>query len=299
MTHSKKLSRLDVRTTELGLFPNQQLAQAAIMSGAVLVNGVKSTKPGVSVRADSIIEINPSWVKPRYVSRGGLKLEKALYVFNINPQGRTCLDIGASTGGFTDCLLQHGALRVYSVDVGHGQLDWGLRQNPRVVVKERINARYLQPELIYSNTGIWANLAVIDVSFISLYKILPGCLLVLEKPHCDLIALIKPQFEADKSMVGPKGVITSPSTQIKIIEKVLAEASTLGLKACNLTFSPIKGPAGNIEYLVYWSLEEPTSTINITSVVSDAHHQLFKSSGIQDSEQAALMHSPGTDFANT
>ncbi len=279
MAHSQK--RLDIRTVELGLFPTQQLAQAGIMSGGVLVNGVKSTKPGFPVRSDSIIEINPSWIKPRYISRGGLKLEKALYTFKINPQGRICLDIGASTGGFTDCLLQHGALRVYAIDVGYGQLDWGLRQNPQVVVKEHFNARYLHPELIYNATDIWANLAVIDVSFISLHKILPACLSVLDKPNCDLIALIKPQFEADKSMVKPKGVITSLPAHIQIIEKLLADAKALGLNANSLTFSPLKGPAGNIEFLVYWSFEVPASTINVAAIVSEAHHQLLKASGNQ------------------
>src|SRR5262249_4252824 len=168
--------RLDVRVLDLGLFDSREAAQAAIMDGGIVVDGQTVTKPGISVSANAKIELAPGWGKPKYVSRGGLKLERALQIFKVSAAGRICLDIGASTGGFTDCRLKHGARRVYAVDVGYGQLDWSLRNDSRVVVRERVNARNLTADSLYSAGDEWASLASIDVSFISAAKILPACL---------------------------------------------------------------------------------------------------------------------------
>lgn len=266
--------RLDIIVIELGLLPSRQAAQAAIMDGGILVDGQKVTKPGTAIKPDARIELLPGWGSSKYVSRGGLKLEKALSEFGINPSGRVCLDIGSSTGGFTDCLLKHGASLVYAVDVGYGQLDWSLRNDPRVVVKERMNARFLSPDSLYGAGGSRANLAVADVSFISLIKVLPACISVLEGPEAEIVSLIKPQFEAGRQYVGKGGVVRAKETHCRVIESVFAQASDLGLAAYGLTWSPVKGPAGNIEFLVYWKKAEASATPDIESIVQEAHERL-------------------------
>ncbi|HEY9871291.1 MAG TPA: TlyA family RNA methyltransferase [Candidatus Obscuribacterales bacterium] len=266
--------RLDVRVMELGLFNSREAAQAAIIDGGVLVDGQPITKPGSPVPPQAIITIAPGWGAPKYVGRGGLKLEKALETFAVDPSGRVCLDIGASTGGFTDCLLKHGARRVYAVDVGYGQLDWALRNDPRVVVKERINARHLTPGILYANGDEWANLVTIDVSFISIAKIFCACLAVTRLPELDLVCLIKPQFEAGREQVGKGGVVKSPAVHVQVIESLVATADNLGLHAHHLTFSPITGPAGNIEYLMHWRTDTPRQSPATEAVVEEAHRVL-------------------------
>lgn len=243
---NKKKSRLDAALLDRGLCSNRQEAQAVIMAGGVLVNDEKVTKSGAAVRSDDRIRLLDKYVTSKYASRGGFKLEKALTVFEINPTNRVCLDIGASTGGFTDCLLQHGAAFVYAIDVGFGQIVGKLRQDPRVMVLERTNARYLEAEQLYLKKDK-ASLAVIDCSFISLDKILPATKKLLEGNY-QIIALIKPQFEAGKEKVK-KGVIKDKKTQIEVLEHIASTASNLDLSIIACTFSPVKGPKGNIEYL--------------------------------------------------
>ena len=234
-------SRLDELLVSRGLAETRSQAQKRIMAGEVSVDGQMLDKAGHLVRADAEIELAGSL---RYVSRGGLKLEKALDEFGVDPAGWACADIGASTGGFTDCLLQRGAARVYAIDVGYGQLAWSLRQDPRVVNIERANIRYLEPlpEL--------ARLAVIDVSFIGLSLALPRAAGLLT-PDGEIIALIKPQFEVGKGQVGKGGVVREPALRRAAIEGALAAAAGLGLAAAGLTRSPIKGPAGNVEFLAW------------------------------------------------
>lgn len=235
--------RLDVLLVERGLFPSRQKAAAAIMAGLVYVEGRKAEKAGTMVPETASVEVRgqPS----RYVSRGGVKLEKALHAFGWFPEGAVALDIGASTGGFTDCLLQHGAKRVYAVDVGYGQLHWQLRNDPRVVVMERTNARYLQPGDLPEPVD-WI---VIDVSFISLTKIVPAAASLI-KPGGRLVCLVKPQFEAGPERVGPKGVVHDPAVHRDVLWSVLRSLAANGFSPEKLTYSPVRGPQGNIEYLV-------------------------------------------------
>jgi 23S rRNA (cytidine1920-2'-O)/16S rRNA (cytidine1409-2'-O)-methyltransferase len=246
-----KGQRLDLILVELGLFSSREEARTAIMDGGILVGGEKVTKAGTLIADKTKVEISPSWQQKKYVSRGGLKLEKAITEFQIDCNGRIAVDIGASTGGFTDCLLKSGVAKVYAVDVGYGQLAWSLRQDARVVVCERINARQLQPSMLYEQDSPWATLAVMDVSFISLTKVLPAVLAVLDAKEREIICLIKPQFEAEKSQVGKGGVIKSQALHKEIVRGVLCKCEALGLSADKLTFSPVKGPAGNIEYLAH------------------------------------------------
>lgn len=281
---SVKGKRLDVLLEEGGYFPSRQTAQTAIMDGAVLVNGVKVTKPGQHIKDGAKIEITSQALKPRYVSRGGFKLEKALQCFQVDVKDRTCLDVGASTGGFTDCLLQHGASFVFAVDVGYGQLAWSLRSDPRVKVFERWNARSLDPEKLIAGTDrALPSLAVIDVSFISVEKILPALINCLNSSEETLIiALVKPQFEAGKDEVGKGGVVRSSKTHTQVLRKVIDAASQLGLQPMNLSYSPIKGPEGNIEFLLalkkaggsIQALEETERLIE--STVAEAHQSLNK-----------------------
>lgn len=240
---SKQRRRLDLLLVERGAFGSRQQAVGAIMAGLVFVNGQRVDKAGMMVPTDADVEVRgePS----RYVSRGGLKLQKALETFRFDPQGLVALDIGASTGGFTDCLVQHGADRVYAVDVGYGQLHWRLRNDPRVVVMERTNARHLQP----GDLPEPVDLAVIDVSFISLGKIFPAVVKVL-KPGGLLICLVKPQFEAGPDRVGPKGVVADAGVHRDVLMNVVRQLDANGLEPTQLTFSPVRGPRGNIEYLV-------------------------------------------------
>lgn len=235
--------RLDTAVTELGLVESRQKAQALIMAGEVYVNGRKQLKAGACVEADDAIEIrekNPL----RYVSRGGLKLEKAMSLWSFDLRDMVCADIGASTGGFTDCMLQNGARLVYAVDVGYNQLDWRLRTHPQVVCMERTNARYLTREHIPEPLDFFS----VDVSFISLSLILPA-LRPLIRENGQAVCLVKPQFEAGKDKVGKKGVVRDPAVHLEVLERFLIHAGQAGFVVKDMTYSPIKGPEGNIEYL--------------------------------------------------
>lgn len=236
--------RLDQWLVQRGYFPTREKARAAIMAGEVLVNGQRVTKAGARIRPDSRVEVLGEGCP--YVSRGGLKLEKALRVFGVDPSGRVAIDVGASTGGFTDCLLQHGARLVYAVDVGYGQLAWKLRQDPRVRVLERTNIRYAPPELFPEPPS----LAVVDTSFISVTKFLSH-LLTLLAPWAELVVLIKPQFEAGREKVGKKGVVRDPAVHEEVLLALLTFFTSLGLGVKGLTHSPLRGPEGNIEFLAY------------------------------------------------
>lgn len=269
-----KRKRLDLLVVELGLCASREAARTAIMDGGILVDGRKETKPGSAIPGAAKVELAAGWGPPKYVSRGGLKLEKALAEFAVRVEGRVCLDIGASTGGFTDCLLKHGASRVYAVDVGYGQLDWSLRNDPRVVVKERVNARAISPELLYAAGSKRADLAVIDVSFISLAKVLPACLSCLDSQDPEIICLVKPQFEAGREAVGKGGVVRDPAAHVRVLESVLGRAAALGLQPHGLTFSPLTGPAGNIEYLVDWQARGSAQRFDPTSLVGQAFETL-------------------------
>ena len=238
----KQKERLDVYLTEQGHAETRSKAQALIMAGLVYVDGQKVDKPGFSVTEEQSVEVRGSACP--YVSRGGLKLEKALRDFGVDPTGFVCSDSGASTGGFTDCLLQQGAKKVFAIDVGYGQLAWKIRSDPRVVCMERTNVRNLRPE----DLGEPLDLSVIDVSFISLKLVLP-VIYELLKPEGQVLCLIKPQFEAGKDKVGKKGVVRDPATHREVLESFLATARELGFSVKNLTFSPVKGPEGNIEFL--------------------------------------------------
>ncbi|MFH2204200.1 MAG: TlyA family RNA methyltransferase [Elusimicrobiota bacterium] len=241
----KKL-RLDALLVERGLFASRTKAQAALMAGKVLLNDRPATKAGTPVKADVRIEVLKDAVP--YVSRGGLKLAAGLDAFRLDVRGRTALDLGASTGGFTDCLLQRGAAKVYAVDVGHGQLDSRLREDPRVICREKTHAKNLTPELL-GGASERIDLAVIDVSFISLTLVLPPALACLQAP-CEVVALIKPQFELEPKK-APKGVVRQESYRREAVEKVRAAARGLGLKERGLMESPVKGPKGNVEFLLY------------------------------------------------
>ncbi|HAC64396.1 MAG TPA: TlyA family rRNA (cytidine-2'-O)-methyltransferase [Cyanothece sp. UBA12306] len=238
--------RLDTLLVELNLCASRQEAQGFIRAGEVKVNQRVIDKPGTQVETTAEIQIK---AKPRYVSRGGYKLEKALNTFKIAVTGRICLDGGISTGGFTDCLLQFGAKQVYGVDVGYGQVAWTLRQDPRVILQERTNFRYLTPDILYGNSPL-ADLGVMDVSFISLNKVLEPLWHLLVSPK-EVILLIKPQFEVGKSRVGKKGVVRNPKDRAQAINQVLQTANSLGWYYQGLTPSPITGPAGNVEYLLW------------------------------------------------
>ena len=236
--------RLDVAMTELGLAESRQKAQAIIMAGEVYVNGQKVDKAGAPVAEDAKIEVRGKSL--RYVSRGGLKLEKAMQCWPIHLEGAVCADIGASTGGFTDCMLQNGAAKVYAVDVGYNQLDWRLRTHPQVVCMERTNARYLTKEQIPEELDFFS----VDVSFISLHLILPA-VRPLIRAGGQAVCLVKPQFEAGKDKVGKKGVVRDPAVHLEVLEHFLVHAAEADFSVKDITFSPIKGPEGNIEYLGY------------------------------------------------
>ena len=236
--------RLDIAVTELGLAESRQKAQAVIMAGLVYVNGQKVDKAGAPVTDQDQIEVRGKTL--RYVSRGGLKLEKAMACWPITLDGKICADIGASTGGFTDCMLQNGASKVFAVDVGYNQLDWRLRNHPQVVCMERTNARYLTEEQIPERLDFFS----VDVSFISLNLILPA-LHPLMQEGGQAVCLVKPQFEAGKEKVGKKGVVRDPEVHLEVLEHFLDHAANAGFSVKDITFSPIKGPEGNIEYLGY------------------------------------------------
>ena len=239
-----KKERLDVLMVQRNLAESREKAKALIMSGIVYVNGQKEDKAGTSFEETVQIEVRGNTLK--YVSRGGLKLEKAMSRFGVQLAGKVCMDVGASTGGFTDCMLQNGAVKVYAVDVGHGQLAWKLRNDDRVICMEKTNIRYVTPEDI----GDRIEFASIDVSFISLTKVL-GPVKQLLTDEGQVVCLIKPQFEAGREKVGKKGVVREKSVHLEVIEMVSDYARSIGFGILGLEFSPIKGPEGNIEYLLY------------------------------------------------
>ena len=265
----KVKKRLDVLLTEQGYADSRSKAQAIIMSGQVYVNGQKADKPGVSYEETVELEVRGA-VCP-YVSRGGLKLEKALRNFGVKPEGFVCSDSGASTGGFTDCLLQQGAKKVFAIDVGYGQLAWKIRSDERVVVMERTNIRHVTPEQL----GEPLDLSVVDVSFISLKLVLPVIKSLLKAESGQVLCLIKPQFEAGKEKVGKKGVVRDPEVHLEVLTAFVELAKSLDFTILNLTFSPVKGPEGNIEFLGHLSLASGEDRIpELHELVKDAHDTL-------------------------
>ncbi len=261
--------RLDVLLVQRGFAPSREKAKAMIMEGNVFVAGQREDKAGTSFDIKAEIEIRGNTLK--YVSRGGLKLEKAIKHFAISLEDKTCMDIGASTGGFTDCMLQNGARKVYAVDVGYGQFAWKLRQDTRVVCMEKTNIRYVMPEDIADVLDF----ASVDVSFISLTKVLPVAKELLSDKG-EMVCLIKPQFEAGREKVGKKGVVRDPRVQEEVIEKIIGFAREIGFGVRNLEYSPIKGPEGNIEYLVYIQkgMESQEELVDVAAVVAQAHETL-------------------------
>ena len=267
-----KKVRLDQRVFELGFTESRERAKTTVMSGIVFVNGQRADKPGMPVDPDADIEVRG--VALPFVSRGGFKLDKALKVFPIDPAGKTCIDCGASTGGFTDVLLQHGAAKVYAVDVGYGQLAWQLRTDPRVVNLERMNARYLTREQIPEEIDFFS----VDVSFISLKIILPAVRPLL-KDDGKAVCLIKPQFEAGREKVGKKGVVRDKAVHEEVVQMICDFAVENGYSVQGLTFSPVKGPEGNIEYLVFLQKSDaPVNTAESTphEIVEASHAALDK-----------------------
>lgn len=267
---AKAKERIDILLVEQGLFQSREKAKAAIMAGLVTVDGLRVDKAGAEVAAASKLEVQSSGCP--YVSRGGLKLEKALQVFPIDLGDKVVLDVGASTGGFTDCALRNGAAKVFAVDVGYGQLAWSLRSDPRVVCLERTNARYLT----LADLGEPVDFITIDVAFISLDKILPA-LGGLLKPENGVMALVKPQFEAGKDKVGKKGVVKDPGVHREVLHRVLGFALDNGYRILGLDYSPVKGPEGNIEYLAWLAFESGPSIdwpSRVDEVVASAHTTL-------------------------
>lgn len=267
MGSSLSKQRLDTLLVEKELCTSRQQAQGLIRAGLVLVNLQIIDKPGTLINIDADIAIKS---RSQYVSRGGDKLAKALQAFNLSVVNRTCLDGGISTGGFTDCLLQAGAKLVYGIDVGYGQLDWRLRNDERVIVKERTNLRHLKPEDLYQSASAIPDLAVVDVSFISLTKVLPALVTLLSPPK-ELVLLVKPQFEVGREQVGKKGVVRDSGAQAGAIANVLAAAVELGWQYCGLTWSPLLGPAGNVEYLLWLSQTTGESTPDINAIMEIAN----------------------------
>ncbi len=263
----KEKSRLDQLLFERGFSESREKAKTTIMSGIVFVNGTRIDKPGMSVNVDSDIEIHGNTLK--YVSRGGLKLEKAIYEFGVKLSGVVAADIGASTGGFTDCMLINGAKKVFAIDVGYGQLAWKLRNDERVIVMERTNIRSVTPEMI----GEPLDFASIDVSFISLKLVLP-CVYALLKDGAQVLALVKPQFEAGRGKVGKKGVVRDPETHLEVLKAFINNAKDAGFGVKNLTFSPIKGPEGNIEYLAQLFKDDISENIDLQALVKLSHDTL-------------------------
>lgn len=264
--------RLDILLVNKGFFDSREKSKSAIMAGVVWLDGQREDKPGTRVNVDSSIEIKEN-ANP-FVSRGGLKLAKAIAEFHIGLAGKVCLDIGASTGGFTDCMLKNGAEKVVAIDVGYGQLAWELRNDSRVICMERTNVRYVKPEDI----GFSADFASIDVSFISLAKVLPAVLGLL-KDEAELVCLIKPQFEAGREKVGKHGVVRDRGVHKEVILKVVDFVLERKLYVKRLSFSPIKGPEGNIEYLLYISKNDGTAAREeleqmVEAVVGSAHGEL-------------------------
>ena len=263
--------RLDMLMMERALAPSREKAKAFIMAGDVYVDGQKEDKAGTMFPETVKIEVRGNTLP--YVSRGGLKLEKAMKNFDVTLDSKVCMDVGASTGGFTDCMLQNGAVKVYSIDVGYGQLDWKLRNDPRVVCMEKTNIRYVTPEDIADPIGF----ASIDVSFISLTKVL-GPVKALLEDNGQIVCLIKPQFEAGREKVGKHGVVRDSAVHLEVIEKVIDFAISIGFEVLNLEFSPVKGPEGNIEYLLHLQKHTegsyPDVPFEAAQVVEKAHAAL-------------------------
>lgn len=268
----QKKTRLDVAVFEQGYAPSREKAKAIIMAGIVYVNNQKVDKAGFELKEGDVLEVRGKTLQ--YVSRGGLKLEKAMQEFPITLEGKICMDVGASTGGFTDCMLQNGAVKVYSVDVGYGQLAWKLRTDERVVNLERTNFRYATREQIPDEVDF----ASVDVSFISLKHILPN-LNTLLATDGQAVCLIKPQFEAGKEKVGKKGVVRDLNVHLEVVENVIKLALENGFSVMGLQFSPIKGPEGNIEYLIYLNKSQETvvsDDVNAKELVNMSHTELDK-----------------------
>ncbi|OLO42834.1 TlyA family rRNA (cytidine-2'-O)-methyltransferase [Alkalihalophilus pseudofirmus] len=267
-----KKERVDILLVEKGLIETREKAKRAVMAGLVYVESERIDKPGMKISIDSPLMIKGDVIP--YVSRGGLKLEKAIKVFNLQLEGYTVLDIGASTGGFTDCALQNGAKQVYALDVGYNQLAWKLRTDERVTVMERTNFRYVKPEDLIHGLP---NFATIDVSFISLKLILP-VLKTLLLENSQVIALIKPQFEAGREEVGKKGIVREPKTHIKVVQAIIDFSKGEGFDIAGIDYSPIKGGEGNIEFLLNlrWNSNQETVPYSVKEVVSQAHEQLKK-----------------------
>lgn len=263
--------RLDMLMMERALAPSREKAKAYIMAGDVYVDGQKEDKAGTMFPETVKIEVRGNTLP--YVSRGGLKLEKAMKNFDVTLEGKVCMDVGASTGGFTDCMLQNGAVKVYSIDVGYGQLDWKLRNDPRVVCMEKTNIRYVTPEDVADKI----NFSSIDVSFISLTKVL-GPVKELLADDGQIVCLIKPQFEAGREKVGKHGVVRDSAVHLEVIEKVIDFAISIGFEVLNLEFSPVKGPEGNIEYLLHLQKHTEGSYTDVpfeaAQVVEKAHAAL-------------------------
>lgn len=265
-----KKKRLDIAVFEQGYAPSREKAKAVIMAGQVYVNNQKVDKAGFELKEDDVLEVRGNTLK--YVSRGGLKLEKAMQCFPIDISGKICMDVGASTGGFTDCMLMNGASKVYSIDVGYGQLAWKLRCDDRVVNLERTNFRYVDE----TNITDKIDFASVDVSFISLKLIFPNLKKFL-KPGGKAVCLIKPQFEAGKEKVGKKGVVRDVSVHLEVVNRLAQEAVDAGFSVLGLDYSPVKGPEGNIEYLMFLSSAvspEITDGINAQDVVNRSHEEL-------------------------
>ncbi|KOA20934.1 hemolysin A [Clostridium homopropionicum DSM 5847] len=266
-----KSSRLDLLLVQKGIFESREKAQSSIMAGEIFIDGQRVDKCGQKVKENANIEFKGQQMP--YVSRGGFKLERAINTFKIDLEGKICMDIGASTGGFTDCMLQNGAKQVFSIDVGYGQFAWKLRTDPRVVCMERTNARYITNEDI----GVFTDFASIDVSFISLTKIIPPILNLMTE-NAEVVALIKPQFEAGREKVGKRGVVREAAIHEEVIENIIEFLINNNLKVLGLDYSPIRGPEGNIEYLVYFT-KNPNSEIIfdkniIKAVVEQSHNTL-------------------------
>ena len=263
-----KKVRLDQLVFERGFTESRERAKTTVMSGLVYVNGQKADKPGMPVDPEAKLEVRGDALP--FVSRGGYKLDKALKVFSLNPAGKVCIDCGASTGGFTDVLLQHGAAKVYSVDVGYGQLAWKLRSDDRVVNLERTNLRYITKEQIPEEL----DLAVMDVSFISIRLVLPAVKELL-KPGADYICLIKPQFEAGREEVGKKGVVRDPAVHVEVVRGILDFAPSIGFSVMGLDYSPIRGPEGNIEYICWLKNGDYDAEPVDPAAVVKASHEAF------------------------
>ena len=264
--------RLDKILTEKGFFETKSKAQAAIMAGDVKVNGIVITKSGYMLNSE---ENNNFEIKSMpFVSRGGFKLQKALQVFDINLKNRICLDAGASTGGFTDCMLQNGAKKVYSVDVGYGQISWKLRTDNRVKVIERINIKNCEFEDIYSADEPLADFFTMDLSFISITKVLNNIIKLAGNDGFEIVSLIKPQFEAGKNQVGKNGVVRDIQVHIEIVNNIINFCNQINLKVKNLIFSPIRGPKGNIEYLIHLADKGEANEINVNEIIEKANREI-------------------------